>query len=93
MYLILEFGRKFRRRFRVPFPLFQFIVSECERVNLFGIKSLSRVRAPLEFKILISLRIVGRGNCFDEIGELAGAFETFSGSSIDITSYFICITS
>ena len=45
-------------------------------MNLFGIKSISRVRVPLEFKILISLRILGRGNCFDEIGELAGAFES-----------------
>ena len=52
---------------------------------MLGIKSLSRVRAPLEFKILISHRILGRGNCFDEIGELAGSFESSSGSSNDIT--------
>lgn len=69
-------ARKCRRRFRVPYPLFQCILSECERVNLFGIKSLSRVRDPLEFKILTSLGILGRGNCFKEIGEHAGAFES-----------------
>ena len=45
-------------------------------MNLFGIKSLSRVRDPLEFKILTSLRILGRGNCFNEIVEHAGAFES-----------------
>jgi hypothetical protein len=70
------FNRKFRRRFRVPYPLYQYIVSECNRVNLFNIKSESRVRVPTEFKVLIALRILGRGNCYDEISELSGSHES-----------------
>ena len=52
----------FRRRFRVPYRLFRdVIVPECERVNIFGTKVESKVRIPLQFKILIALRILGRG--------------------------------
>jgi hypothetical protein len=68
--------RIFRRRFRVPFPVFEHIVSECNRVNLFNIKSESRVRIPTEFKVLISLRILGRGNCFDDISEMSNVFQS-----------------
>ena len=67
-------SRIFRRRFRVPFPIFEKIVLECNRVNVFNIKSESRVRVPIEFKVLISLRILGRGNCFDDISEMSGVF-------------------
>lgn len=67
-------SRIFRRRFRVPFPIFEKIVLECNRVNVFNIKSESRGRVPIEFKVLISLRILGRGNCFDDISEMSGVF-------------------
>ena len=52
------------------------MVSECERVNLFNTKEERKVRVPLEFKILISLRILGRGNCFDDIAELSRGYES-----------------
>ena len=55
-------AKLFRRRFRVPFRLFnKLIVPECKRVNLFDTKQENMVRIPLEFKILIALRIIGRG--------------------------------
>ena len=63
--------RIFRRRLRVPFPVFKKIVSECKRLNLFNINSESRVRVPTVFKVLISPRILGRGNCFDDISEMS----------------------
>ena len=55
-------GRIFKRRFRIPYGLFvDQIVPMCRERNIFGIKDESRVRVPLEFKILICLRILGRG--------------------------------
>jgi hypothetical protein len=69
-------GKLFRRRFRVPFPLFELIVVKCKEANVFEIKSESRVRIPLELKVLMCLRILGRGNCCDEIAELSESFES-----------------
>ena len=72
-----KIGQLFRRRFRVPYPLFkEVILEDCKRVNLFSTKNENMVRIPLEFKILMSLRILGRGNCMDDITELADIFES-----------------
>lgn len=61
-------GRTFRRRFRVPFVLFRdHLVKICDEHNIFNEQRKSRI--PLEFKILLSLRILGRGNCADDIQE------------------------
>ena len=58
-----KIGNLFRRRFRVPYSLFkEVIVEECKRVNLFGVQYESKTRIPIEFKILMSLRILGREN-------------------------------
>ena len=65
-------GQLFRRRFRIPFPVFQEIVKmtreqqRCsEGEDAVGIKA-----APLELKILAVLRVLGRGYCFDGVEEL-----------------------
>ena len=70
-------GKKFRRRFRVPYPVFiEIIVAECRRVNLFKTKVEHLVRIPLEFKVLMSLRLLGRGNCCDDIEDMADIAES-----------------
>ena len=61
-------GRRFRRRFRLPFPLFQHLVELCARENIFQL--LHRSPIPIEMKILSCLRILGRDNCADDISEL-----------------------
>jgi hypothetical protein len=35
-----------------------------------------RVRIPVEFKVLIALRILGLGNCLDDISELSCVSES-----------------
>ena len=64
-------GRLFRRRFRLPYPVFTYLVELCNRHNIFGSVYVSKI--PIEAKILGSLRILARGNCADEISELATA--------------------
>jgi hypothetical protein len=52
----------FKRRFRIPFGLFSdVLIPMCVEKNIFGTTHESRVRVPLEFKILMCLRILGRG--------------------------------
>lgn len=65
-------GKLFRRRFRVPFPLFERI-TELTRMNGWFSEEkdcAGRSAAPLELKILGVLRVLGRGYCFDGIEEL-----------------------
>lgn len=74
-------GKIFRRRFRVPFQLFdEVILPECERVNLFGTACERKVRVPTPFKILMALRILGRGSTCDDIAELSGGSESTANS-------------
>ena len=61
------YARLFRRRFRLPYDLFVTFVEECREVNLFKEKNYSKI--PIEFKILMSLRILGRDSCADDISE------------------------
>ncbi len=68
-------AKKFRRRFRVSFGLFNYIVDLCRQVNLFNTKAHKR-SIPLEIKVLIGLRILGRGNCADDIEEMSGVKES-----------------
>jgi hypothetical protein len=65
-------GKRFRRRFRVPYPVFQEIVNICRRESWFteGNDACGHPCAPLELKILGVLRVLGRGYCFDGIEEL-----------------------
>jgi hypothetical protein len=63
-------GKKFRRRFRVPFPIFTELVQMCNREAIFSIKRKSRI--PVECKIMACLRVLGRDNCADDIAELSG---------------------
>ncbi|KAJ1400483.1 hypothetical protein B484DRAFT_471178, partial [Ochromonadaceae sp. CCMP2298] len=60
--------RNFVRRFRLPYQLFKQLVVECKEVNQFEQKRKGKI--PLEFKILIGLRILARDSCADDLDEL-----------------------
>ena len=66
-------GVLFRRRFRIPYPMFEQIVQLVRKKKWFSEKPdvTGRVGAPLELKILGVLRVLGRGYCFDGIEELS----------------------
>jgi hypothetical protein len=72
--IVLHVGRKFRRRFRVPYDLFIKIKELCMEKGIFQTKIRSRI--PIEFKILISLRILARGNCCDDLNEFSSVGES-----------------
>ena len=46
-------GKRFRLKFRVPYPLYEHIVDKCTEVNLFNVTYHHLVRVPIEFKVLI----------------------------------------
>ena len=65
-------GQLFRRRFRVPFPVFLEMV-KCTRENNWfseGEDAVGIKAAPLELKILAVLFVLGRGYCFDGVEKL-----------------------
>ena len=64
-------GKLFRRRFRLPFQLFEILVKICAEKNIFEVKDLSRVKIPIEIKLLCCLRVLGRDDCFDAIEEMS----------------------
>ena len=72
-----KLAREVRRKFRRPFPVFmKIVVPECERLNVFETRDVSRRRIPTEFKILICLRIMGRGAYHDDIAEMSFSFKS-----------------
>jgi hypothetical protein len=72
-------AKNFRRRFRIPLQLFNHIVERSREANLFGGTHPEYDRMPIEFKILMALRILGRRNCADDIAEMSTGY----GSSIN----------
>ena len=65
-------GKLFKVRFRIPFFLFQlYLVPQCEKKNVFKIQNPEFTRVPIQFKILMSLRILGRGNTYDDINDMS----------------------
>jgi hypothetical protein len=66
-------GVLFRRRFRVPYPIFLKIVDMARAMECFAERPdcTGRAAAPLELKVLGVLRVLGRGYCFDGIEELS----------------------
>jgi Plant transposon protein len=65
-------GLLFRRRFRVPYPIFEKIVKLVREKGWFTEQKdvTGRAGCPLELKILGVLRVLGRGYCFDGIEEI-----------------------
>lgn len=64
-------GKLFKRQFRVPLQLYEIIVSLCKDKNVFGEKVGSRVKVPIEIKLLCCLRVLGRDECFCSIEEMS----------------------
>lgn len=77
-------GKDFRKRFRVPFPVFWKLVIIAANSNLFDCgraDGFGRRAAPVELKIFGVLRILGRGWCMDDVSECTGiSEETIRGS-------------
>ena len=63
-------GKKWITRFRVPFPVFQQIVEECKESILFNMKRKS-YSVPVEFRVLIALRILAKNYDCDTLNELS----------------------
>jgi Plant transposon protein len=65
-------GKLLRRRFRVPYPLFEQLVAITRESGWFSEKAIcaGTFPAPVELKILAVLRVLGRGYCFDGVEEL-----------------------
>ena len=65
----------FKRRFRLPVPLFTHVIHQCVEKNIcqkkptncFGLPSV-----PFDLKVLGVLRIAGRGWCLDDVLEASG---------------------
>ena len=66
-----RYGKQFRRRFRLPFQLFEILVDICRDKNIFNVRDLSRVKIPIEIKLLCCLRVLGRDECFDSIEDMS----------------------
>lgn len=67
-------AKSFRRRFRIPFPVFEAIVAACKAGDWFPLGSVDackRPAAPIDLKILGVHRYMGRGMVLDDIEELA----------------------
>ena len=68
-------GKLFRRRFRVPFQVFdEVLLPMSKEYNVFGNGHNSRI--PIAIKLLAGLRILGRGSCCDDISECADIGES-----------------
>jgi hypothetical protein len=62
---------KFRLRFRVPYPLFKYrLIPAIKDANIFNKKRASYI--PIEFKVMVALRIIGRDTDCDTASELSG---------------------
>ena len=63
--------KKFRLRFRVPYPVFKNrLIPAIKEAKIFNSERRSYI--PLAFKVMVSLRIIGRGTDCDTAGELSG---------------------
>lgn len=69
-------GKLFRRRFRVPFTVYAWICTQCKILNVFEIKRERSVEIPIEIKVLICLRMLGRGDCADAVSEISEVSES-----------------
>jgi hypothetical protein len=63
-------AKRFRRRFRLPYPLFVHLVNICKSHNIFNMTYESRI--PIEAKVLACLRILGRDHSADDINDSTG---------------------
>jgi len=79
-----KLGKVFRRRFRVPFILFEYLLELSLKYNLFGI---IKTTIPIKYKLLAILRTLGRGECLDTIEELSLISRSTINKSLHIWCY------
>jgi len=77
-------AKKFRRRFRLPYPLFKKLVEIVDDKNIFHMKYVSKI--PTAARVLACLRILGRDTCGDDVEELSNIRES---TAISIFHQFI----
>ena len=78
-------GRKFRRRFRVDYETFRdLLVPTCRSEKMFNAERESKI--PIEMKIMVALRILGRDNDADTCCELSQIGESTCVSIFKISS-------
>ena len=66
-------GQLFRKRFRLPYPIYVKIMALIEKHADFLLEDTNaagQASAPLYLKVLSALRVLGRGECFDTCEEL-----------------------
>ena len=78
-------GEYFRKRFRVPFPIFKKIVQMCRDTeehafNYLDTNCAGEPSIPLELKVLTALRILASGSKFQEAIEMNG-FQSYSSAN------------
>ena len=72
--------KRFRRRFRIPFELFYPLVEECKQHKIFdtvadAIGTGRTKQIPIEFKVLASMRMLGRDYYADDVTEILNCGE------------------
>ena len=66
-------GKQWMSRFRIPFPIFtDVLVPECTAANIFELSGKRKEVIPIQFKIMVALRILSRNNDMDTMEELTG---------------------
>lgn len=72
-------GRRFRRRFRVPFPVFRdTLMPKVIEHKIFQNSPTTRI--PPEFKVMACLRLLARGLVYDDVAELSHIAESTIGT-------------
>ena len=68
-------GRTFRKRFRLPFRLYKYLVDACRQHRVFGgeCSATGKPAMPVELKVLGALRTLGRATLHDDVAEISGA--------------------
>ena len=65
-------GKLFRLRFRMSWDLYHnYLMPMVVEANIFPVRQAKQTRIPLEIKILLCLRRLGRGLVADDVSELA----------------------
>jgi hypothetical protein len=77
----------FRLRFRCPFAMFvDFLMPFVVEKKIFPSKCPEYARVPVEIKVLIALRILARGNVFDDVAEMSAVAKS---TVVDIFKQFV----
>ena len=69
-------AKLFRRRFRMPYNLFLYLLTRCRERSIFSGVHSTKSQIPDEIKLICCLRIPGRDNCSDDIGEMSDMGES-----------------